>query len=123
MTIYFKKKYFGNDNTKPDGVVGWQFTKENYSSGTPSFIRRYFVGGSKANIAVINLWSQYGGNVIAGELNINGVVIPVYEGDYIVKLETDEPIDVVSRSEFEQYYRPFAYVNKWHRFLNWIFNK
>lgn len=123
MAIYFKKKYFRDDISKPDGVMAWQFTKENYSLGAPSFIRRHFITGSDSDTAVVHLWSQYGGDVIGGELNINGVVIPIYEGDYIVKLRTDMPIEVVSRSKFEQYYYQFETKSKFKRFYDWLFKK
>lgn len=123
MAIYFKKKYFRDYTNKSDGVIAWQFTKQNFSIGAPLFIRRYFIDGSESDAAVVHLWSQYGGEVIAGELNINGAVVPIYEGDYIVKLRTDTPIDVVSRSKFEHYYLQFVYVSKWRKFLNWIFRK
>lgn len=61
---------------KPVEIEAWQFTKKNYADGAPQFIRQ-----SKD----IELWSQYGGDVIGGEVKTLEGVMTVSENDYIIK--------------------------------------
>jgi hypothetical protein len=60
---------------KPVVVEAWQFTKKNFEQGSPNEF------GHKD----IRLWSQYGGNVIAGEIQTLEGVMNVSENDYIIK--------------------------------------
>ena len=60
---------------KPVVIDAWQFTKENYSKGTPREFR---------NLSV-SLWSQHGGAVIGGEINTLGGKIAIFENDWIIK--------------------------------------
>ena len=61
---------------KPVVIEAWQFTKENYKEGAPQFIRQ---------AKDIDLWSQYGGDVIGGEIKTLEGVMTISEGDYIIK--------------------------------------
>lgn len=61
---------------KPVVVDAWQFTKENYLEGAPQFIRQ---------ARDIGLWSQYGGDVIGGEVKTLEGVMAISENDYIIK--------------------------------------
>ena len=61
---------------KPVVIDAWQFTKENYKEGAPLFIRQ-------AND--VELWSQYGGDVIGGEIETLEGVMTISENDYIIK--------------------------------------
>jgi len=59
-------------------MESWQFTKQNYSLGAPHFIRH-------AKGRPVTLWSQYGGDVIGGELRTSNGITVINEGDYIMK--------------------------------------
>ena len=60
---------------KPVEVEAWQFTKENYKKGLPdNFVCRK-----------ISLFSQYGGDVIFGEIETLEGVMTISENDYIIK--------------------------------------
>lgn len=61
---------------KPVEVEAWQFTKENYKEGAPQFIRQ---------AKDVDLWSQYGGDVIGGEIKTLEGVMTISDGDYIIK--------------------------------------
>lgn len=61
---------------KPVVIDAWQFTKENYLKGAPQFIRQ---------ARDIGLWSQYGGDVIGGEVKTLEGVMAISENDYIIK--------------------------------------
>ena len=61
---------------KPVVVDAWQFTKKNYVDGAPQFIRQ---------AKDIDLWSQYGGDVISGEIKTLEGVMTISENDYIIK--------------------------------------
>ena len=61
---------------KPVVIEAWQFTKENYKEGSPLFIRK---------AKVVDLWSQYGGDVIGGEIKTLEGVMTISENDYIIK--------------------------------------
>lgn len=54
----------------------WQFTKENYREGAPPFIK---------NSNSITLFSQYGGEVISGEITTPEGIMVISENDYIIK--------------------------------------
>lgn len=60
---------------KPVVIDAWEFTKENYRNGVP----REFKDKR------ITLWSQYGGDVIEGEIDTLEGKMCVSEGDYIIK--------------------------------------
>lgn len=60
---------------KPVVIEAWQFTKENYKEG----FSKYF---EKENIS---LWSQYGGEVIEGEIITLEGTMKVSENDFIIK--------------------------------------
>ena len=70
----------GSDNVKyrkkPVVVEAWKFTKKNYREGAPHFIRLS---------TVITLWSQYGGDVIGGEIKTLEGIMTISENDYIIK--------------------------------------
>ena len=61
---------------KPVVIDAWQFTKENYKEGAPLFIRQ---------AKDVDLWSQYGGAVIGGEIKTLEGVMTISENDYIIK--------------------------------------
>ena len=61
---------------KPVVIEAWQFTKENYKEGSPLFIRK---------AKDVALWSQYGGDVIGGEIETLEGVMTISENDYIIK--------------------------------------
>ena len=61
---------------KPVVIDAWQFTKENYKEGAPLFIRQ---------AKDVALWSQYGGDVIGGEIETLEGVMTISENDYIIK--------------------------------------
>ncbi|WP_312969755.1 hypothetical protein [Acinetobacter gerneri] len=60
---------------KPVVINAWQFTKENYKQGVPTFLR------SKE----VEFWSQFGGDVIGGEIKTLEGVMTITENDYIIK--------------------------------------
>jgi hypothetical protein len=60
---------------KPVEVEAWQFTKENYHVGVPYQFRH-------KNVSV---WSQYGGDVIEGEIKTLEGKMKISENDYIIK--------------------------------------
>ncbi len=62
---------------KPVVVEAWQFTKENYRKGVPPWI--------KQSNRKVELWSQYGGDVIGGEIETLEGKYQVSENDYIIK--------------------------------------
>lgn len=61
---------------KPVVIEAWQFTKENYGEGAPRFIRQ-----AKS----VDLWSQYGGDIIGGKIETLEGVMAISENDYIIK--------------------------------------
>ena len=61
---------------KPVVIDAWQFTKKNYKERAPQFIRQ-----AKS----VELWSQYGGDVIGGEIKTLEGVMTISENDYIIK--------------------------------------
>jgi len=61
---------------KPVVIDAWQFTKESYKGGIPQFIRK---------AKNVELWSQYGGDVIGGEIQTLEGVMAIFENDYIIK--------------------------------------
>ena len=62
---------------KPVVIDAWQFTKENYKKGVPHWIKR--------SNRKVDLWSQYGGDVIGGEIKTLEGNYTVSENDYIIK--------------------------------------
>lgn len=62
---------------KPVIIEAWQFTKENFKKGTPNWIKK--------NKRDATLWSQYGGEVIGGEINTLEGIHQIKENDYIIK--------------------------------------
>ena len=62
----------------PETIDAWQFTKKNFKKGIPDFI--WF-----APYKPVNLWSQFGGDVISGEIKRDYGVVEVHENDFIVK--------------------------------------
>lgn len=62
----------------PVEIEAWQFTKKNYAEGAPSFIKH-------APNNPVSLFSQYGGEVVGGEIKTLEGVMQVTEGDYIIK--------------------------------------
>ena len=61
---------------KPVVIDAWQFTKKNYKNGAPDFIRH-------ENHVV--LWSQYGGDIIGGEIQTLEGKMTISENDFIIK--------------------------------------
>lgn len=62
---------------KPVIIEAWQFTKENYRNGVPHWI--------KSSTRKVELWSQYGGAVIEGEIETLEGTHLVTENDWIIK--------------------------------------
>lgn len=62
---------------KPVVVEAWQFTKENFKKGAPHWI--------KHSNRKVELWSQYGGNSIGGEIETLEGNYEVSENDWIIK--------------------------------------
>ena len=60
---------------KPVVIEAWQFTKENYKQGTPKEFEN----------ENITLWSQYGGEVIGGEIITLEGNMTVTENDFIIQ--------------------------------------
>ena len=67
MNLKFRKK--------PVVIDAWQFTKANYSEGVPREFRH----------KTVSLWSQYGGDVIGGEIETLEGKHTVSENDWIIK--------------------------------------
>lgn len=65
----------GKYRKKPVVIEAWQFTKENFTNGTPKEFRN----------ENITLWSQYGGKIIEGEIKTLEGVMVVSENDWIIK--------------------------------------
>lgn len=63
---------------KPVVIEAWQFTKNNYSEGAPGFIKH--AAGNP-----VTLFSQFGGDVISGEIKTLEGIMQVSEGDWIIK--------------------------------------
>ena len=61
---------------KPVVIEAWQFTKKNFKVGAPDFIQYS---------DIVTLWSQYGGNVIGGEIKTLEGVMQISENDWIIK--------------------------------------
>ena len=55
-------------------IQAWQFTKENYTKGVPHIFR------SKN----VSYWSQYGGEVIGGEIKTLEGVMEISENDWVI---------------------------------------
>ena len=62
---------------KPVVIDAWKFTKENYKTGAPDFIRH--------SNGAVTLWSQYGGDVIEGWIETLEGKMRVSENDFIIK--------------------------------------
>lgn len=61
---------------KPVVIEAWQFTKKNFHEGVPRWIK---------NNASVVLFSQYGGEVIGGDIiTLEGTMI-ISEDDFIIK--------------------------------------
>ena len=90
---------------KNDSVVEyWQFTRINYNYGVPSFIRKIINNSIEIKENTVTLWSQYGGEVIAGEyITSTGDTININENDYIV-INHDNTIHVYSPLQFDTLY-------------------
>ncbi|HHF6601944.1 TPA: hypothetical protein ACPP6V_001282 [Haemophilus influenzae] len=63
-----------NYTKKPVTIQAWQFTKENYTKGVPHIFR------SKN----VSYWSQYGGEVIGGEIKTLEGVMEIPENDWVI---------------------------------------
>lgn len=66
---------------KPVVIEAWQFTKENFSKGTPKWIEHI---GRERNQSV-KLWSLHGGKTFGGEIKTLEGVMKVSENDYIIR--------------------------------------
>lgn len=65
---------------KPVIIEAWQFTKENFTrSNEPNWLKEAIMNKK------IILWSQYGGDVIEGEISTLEGTMTVLENDYIIK--------------------------------------
>lgn len=62
---------------KPVVIEAWKFTKENYRKGAPDFVR-------ESDGAVV-LFSQYGGDMIGGDISTLEGNLTISENDYIIK--------------------------------------
>lgn len=65
----------GQYRKKPVVIEAWQFTKENYHNRVPY----------QFNDKHISLWSQYGGDVIEGEIKTIEGKMKISENDWIIK--------------------------------------
>lgn len=63
-----------NYTKRPVTIQAWQFTKENYTKGVPHIFR------SKN----VSYWSQYGGEVIGGEIKTLEGVMEISENDWVI---------------------------------------
>lgn len=90
-----KKKEITTYYKKSDAVHAWQFTRENFREGAPHFIHFDEQGR-------VELWSQYGGNIIAGRVKFRGKEITVTENDWIVLY--GQEYFVYSPSQFEGFF-------------------
>ena len=63
-----------NYTKRPVTIQAWQFTKENYTKGVPHILR------SKN----VSYWSQYGGEVIGGEIKTLEGVMEISENDWVI---------------------------------------
>jgi len=72
-----KKEVVKTYYKKADAVLAWQFTKDNFTNGTPDFIKN-------DKEQRVSLWSQYGGNVISGTLTTANSKSAILENDWIV---------------------------------------
>lgn len=64
-----------NYTKRPVTIQAWQFTKENYTKGVPHIFR------SKN----VSYWSQYGGEVIGGEIKTLEGVMEISENDWVIR--------------------------------------
>ena len=64
-----------NYRKKPVVIEAWQFTKANYNVGAPN----------KFKHPTVALWSQYGGDVIGGEIETLEGKHQVSENDWIIR--------------------------------------
>jgi hypothetical protein len=64
-----------NYRKKPVVIQAWQFTKNNYKYGVPLEFKN----------DTVSLWSQFGGDVIGGEIETLEGVHTVSENDWIIK--------------------------------------
>lgn len=65
---------------KPVVIEAWQFTKDNFTrSKEPAWLKEAIRQGD------ITLWSQYGGDVIEGEIKTLEGDMKVSENDFIIK--------------------------------------
>ncbi len=62
-------------------IEAWQFTRYNFSKGIPRWIE-YVEQERNQNV---QLWSQYGGEIIGGEIKTLEGNMKVSENDYIIK--------------------------------------
>lgn len=60
---------------KPVVIDAWQFTRENYKNGVPPLFRDQS----------ISYWSQYGGDVIGGEVRTLEGEMEISENDWIIR--------------------------------------
>jgi hypothetical protein len=60
---------------KPEALDAWQFTKKNFRDGVPRIFKHESVF----------LWSQYGGDVIGGEIETTNGKCAIFENDWLVK--------------------------------------
>jgi hypothetical protein len=63
---------------KPVVIEAWHFTKKNFTKGAPDFIKH-------APNKPVTLYSQYGGDIIYGEIQTLEGEMKVSENDYIIK--------------------------------------
>ena len=61
---------------KPVEIQAWQFSKKNFKNGVPSFIKEN---------ETVSVWSQYGGDVIGGEIKTLESNMDISEDDYIIQ--------------------------------------
>ena len=72
---------------KPVEIEAWHFTKENLKKGVPRWVDHLPVNknGYEELNHDISLWSQYGGEVISGEIKTLEGDMTISENDYIIK--------------------------------------
>lgn len=81
------------NNTTHVLVHAWQFTKQNYGIGVPNMLR------SKH----LSTWSQYGGDVIGGEVVTRSSTVILHENDFVVRTELGD-LEVWDSTSFNAEY-------------------
>ena len=74
-------------------VHAWQFTKQNYTIGVPHILRSKY----------LYTYSQYGGHVIGGAIEIEKGSVALHENDFILRTELGD-LEVRDSTSFNAEY-------------------